>query len=288
MALELAFTDSAARPSGDPSSDGNAVSATAATAPDARRPIVILHGLFGSGSNWRSISRMLAARHRVLCVDLRNHGRSPWSEWMDYPSMAEDVGALIERLELAEPIVVGHSMGGKAAMALALTQPQRVGRLVVVDIAPVSYTDRFTPYIEAMRNAAAVQSASRSEVQRRLEERVHDSGITGFLMQNLVSRNDHFDWRVNLGVISAAMGVLSSFPGELLERRNDGPATFIHGERSDYVKERDHDLIRRLFPAARFSTIAQAGHWVHADQPAAFLDALAQAIGDGSVADVAG
>ena len=169
-------------------------------------PLVILHGLFGSGNNWRGIARGLAATHRVLTVDLRNHGASPWADTMGYFEMADDVQRLIEREGLRQPAVMGHSMGGKVAMALALLHPQCVGRLIVVDIAPVAYADRLSPFAEAMRGIDMLAAASRSEVQQRLAETVPDTGVVPFLMQNLVMRNAHLDWRINLAGIAASIG----------------------------------------------------------------------------------
>src|SRR5688572_31064710 len=145
-------------------------------------PVVILHGLFGSGSNWRQVARELATSHRVLAVDLRNHGASPWVETMSYLEMADDVLRLIERQRLSRPAVIGHSMGGKVAMALALMYPRQVGRLTVVDIAPVPYADRLSPFAEAMRAIDTLHAASREEVQQRLASLVPDAGVVPFLM----------------------------------------------------------------------------------------------------------
>ncbi|MBE7418460.1 MAG: alpha/beta fold hydrolase [Ideonella sp.] len=241
-------------------------------------PVVILHGLFGSSGNWRSVARSLSSRHRVLSVDLRNHGSSPWADSMDYLEMAEDVRVLIAREGLPSPSVVGHSMGGKTAMALALASPASVGNMVVVDIAPVPYADRFTPYVEAMRSIGAAATASRTEAQRRLSERLPDPNTAPFLMQNLVSRNDHFDWRLNLAAIGMSVPTLSAFPSALLGRRFTGPATLIHGSNSDYVAAADIEAFRPLFPALEVHTVEAAGHWVHAEQPQAFLAALQQAL----------
>jgi len=234
-------------------------------------PLLVLHGLFGSSGNWRGIARELAATHSVYSVDLRNHGASPWADSMDYLEMADDVLQLIERLGLDRPTVMGHSMGGKTAMALALRHSGRVGRLIVVDIAPVPYADTLTPFAEAMRSADVLAAASRAEVQRRLQQIVPDRGVVPFLMQNLVTRNDHFDWRLNLLGISAATPQLCAFPSALLGSRFTGPVTVIAGENSDYVAQRDGASFRPMFAQVEVEVIEDAGHWVHADQPAAFL-----------------
>ena len=241
-------------------------------------PLVILHGLFGSSGNWRGIARELAVTHSVFSVDLRNHGASPWADSMDYVEMADDVLQLIERLGLDRPTVMGHSMGGKTAMALALRHPRRVGRLIVVDIAPVPYADTLTPFAEAMRSVDVVAAASRAEVQRRLQLSVADRGVVPFLMQNLVTRNDHFDWRLNLMGISAAMPQLCTFTSVLLGARFTGPLKVIAGASSDYVAQRDGASFRPMFSDIEVDVIDNAGHWVHADQPAAFLASVRQAL----------
>jgi esterase len=242
-------------------------------------PLVILHGLFGSSGNWRGVARELAATHSVFSVDLRNHGASPWSESMDYLEMADDVLQLIERLRIERPTVMGHSMGGKVAMALALRHPAHVSRLIVVDIAPLSYADTLTPFAEAMRGADVFAAASRAEVQRRLQQAVPDGQVVPFLMQNLVTRNDHFDWRLNVLGISAAMSQLCSFPSALLGARFPGPLTVIAGERSDYVVQRDGQAFRPMFIDIEVEVVPGAGHWVHADEPPAFLASVRRSLG---------
>ena len=242
-------------------------------------PLVVLHGLFGSSGNWRGMARQLAQSHSVISVDLRNHGASPWADSMDYLEMADDVRQLIERLGLDRPSVMGHSMGGKTAMALALRYPAQVGRLIVVDIAPLSYADTLTPFAEAMRSADVLAAASRTEVQRRLQQAVPDRSAVPFLMQNLVTRNDHFDWRLNLLGISAAMPQLCAFPSALLGARFTGPVTVIAGKDSDYVTQHDGASFRPMFTDVGVEVIEGAGHWVHADQPAAFLASVRQALG---------
>ena len=241
-------------------------------------PLLVLHGLFGSGSNWRSIARHLAPTHSVHSVDLRNHGASPWADSMDYTEMADDVLQVMERLALKQPAVLGHSMGGKTAMALALRHPQRVSRLFVIDVAPVSYTDTLTPFAQAMRSVDVAAAASRAEVQRRLQRSVSDPSVVPFLMQNLVTHNGHFDWRINLMGISAAMPQLCSFPAELLGSRFDRPVTVIAGDNSAYVAQRDGAAFAPMFGQVEVEVIPDAGHWVHADQPAALLARVTRAL----------
>ena len=241
-------------------------------------PLLLIHGLYGSGSNWRRIAKALSSEHRVVSVDLRNHGASPWSATMSYAEMAGDVVALIDRLALDRPAVLGHSMGGKVAMTLALTDASRVGRLIVVDIAPVSYGDRFSSYNAAMRGIEALQAASRDEIRRTLLQTIAEERTVGFLMTNLVRRGEQFDWRINLAALTTSMSQISAFPAALEGLRYEGPATVIDGERSDYISAGDRPRFLAHFPHARFETIADAGHWLHADQPEAFIAAVRRAL----------
>jgi len=241
-------------------------------------PLLILHGLFGSGGNWRGVARELATHNRVYCVDLRNHGASPWADSMGYLEMADDVKRLIDREGLRRPAVIGHSMGGKTAMALALMYPESIGALVAVDIAPVSYADRLSPYVEAMRSIGTFAVASRAEAQRRLAATISDAGIAAFLMTNLVARNEHFDWRLNLTTIGASMSVLCDFPSQLAGLRFKRAMTAIVGGRSDYVKPPDKSLFEPLFSKVVVDEIVDAGHWLHAEQPTQFLAAARRAL----------
>lgn len=237
-------------------------------------PVIVLHGLFGSSRNWRGIARSLSAEHRVICVDLRNHGRSPWIGSMTYSEMAADVRALIRSEGLDRPVVIGHSMGGKTAMTLALESPESVGRLIVVDIAPVLYADSLTPYVQAMLSLNPRARADRADIMRQMLNRIPDAATVGFLMQNLIVRDDHFDWMVNLPVIGAAISELCAFPPELTTRQFDGPATLITGSLSDYVTPDGGAAFAEKFPQAQTIEIDGAGHWVHTDRPVGFLAAL--------------
>jgi len=240
--------------------------------------LIVLHGLYGSSGNWRTVGRALAATHTVHAVDLRNHGASPWADSMDYVEMAEDVKRLIERLGLQRAAVMGHSMGGKTAMALALRHPERVSRLIVVDIAPIPYADTLTPFAEAMKGANVLAAATRAEVQRRLAAHVPEPDVVPFLMQNLVTQNDHFDWRLNLMTISAAMPGLCSFPAALTALRYGGPTVVLAGAHSHYVLPRDASAYAPMFTQVRIEVVENAGHWVHADQPEAFVHRVKQAL----------
>ncbi len=242
-------------------------------------PLVILHGLYGSATNWRSLARRLAASAQVFSVDLRNHGRSPWADTMAYADMAADVARLIDAQGLDSPALMGHSMGGKVAMALALTQPHKLGRLLVVDIAPVSYPDRMSAYARAMQQVDLAHAATRSAIRSTLVGPVGDEGVTAFLMQNLVDRDGRFDWRVNLATILREMPAITGFPAELQALRFDGPCSAIAGARSSYIDPPQASVFAPMFPRMQVQVIEGAGHWVHADQPEAFFSAALAALG---------
>lgn len=231
-------------------------------------PVLLLHGLFGAGRNWGGIQKRLAQRHRVLAPDLRNHGESEHAARMDYAAMAEDVAELIARRGLAPAAVLGHSMGGKVAMALALGQPGMVARLVVADIAPVRYPPALRGYVAAMRALPLTPGLSRREADAALESAIPEAGIRAFLLQSLDFGGDAPAWKLGLAEIAASMPEIEDFP---LTGRYEGPTLVLAGERSTYIQPGHHALFRRLFPAARFAMVEQAGHWVHADNPHAFL-----------------
>jgi len=243
-------------------------------------PVVILHGLFGAGRNWTQFAQALAEDHRVYLPDARNHGASPWAESMSYVEMADDVRALIEREQLRRPFVIGHSMGGKTAMALALSHPEAVAGIAVIDIAPESYADQFSSYVSAMRSLDVAGAASRREIREALADSLSAEAPVDFLMQNLRRQNDRFDWRLNLMATGLCMRELCGFPEALRSARSDAPALFLHGAESDYVRPSSHAGIRALFPHAQIEAIAGAGHWVHADQPAALSCGLRDWLAD--------
>jgi esterase len=232
-------------------------------------PVILLHGLFGSAQNWGAIQRHLAARHRVLALDLRNHGASGRAAAMNYPAMAADIAETIQAMDAVPAAVIGHSMGGKAAMALALAEPTLVSRLVVVDIAPIAYPPAQRPYLAAMQALPLHSGLTRREADATLAPPIPEPGIRAFLLQNLRMQDDPPTWRLGLSEIEAAMPVIEAFPD--LPGRYDGPTLVIAGERSDYVRPESHPRFQALFPAARFATVPGAGHWVHAENPTGFL-----------------
>jgi esterase len=230
-------------------------------APGPVPPLLIVHGLFGSGRNWGVIARRLSDRGRVVVVDQRNHGDSPWSDRHDYPAMAGDLAEVIAA-QGAPMDVLGHSMGGKAAMVLALTRPGLVRKLVVADIAPVAYGHMQMHLIDAMRQVGA-DHASRAAAEAALAVHVEDPGVRSFLLQSLDLRERR--WKLNLDALAAHMDDILSFP--VVEGVFEGRALFLSGEASSYVLPEHRAVIRALFPHARFARIPGAGHWLHADRP---------------------
>ena len=239
-------------------------------------PVVILHGLLGSSSNWRSIARHLAERYRVFALDLPNHGESPHVDTMSYPAMAADVAGFLDEQRIASATLIGHSMGGKTAMRLALDAPERVDRLVAVDIAPTLSNHDHLPWLRAMETLDVGRVRRRGDADKLLAEAVPDAAMRQFLLQNLISTPGGFAWRVNLAAIESSLSALLDFPLDADTKAFDGPALFIRGAQSDYVSREDETAIRALFPRADVVTIEGAGHWVHAEQPARFLAALGE------------
>ena len=230
----------------------------------AQPPILIAHGLFGSARNWGVIAKRLSAARRVVAVDMRNHGDSPWHDAHDYPAMAADLAEVIAA-HGGQADVLGHSMGGKAAMMLALTRPAAVRRLVVADIAPVAYAHTQQPLIDAMRAVDLSAVATRGDADRQLAARVPEAGVRAFLLQSLdVTRGR---WRLNLDALERDMPRILGWPQ--VDGTFDGPALFLSGAASDYVQRAHRPGIKALFPNAKFAGIPGAGHWLHADRPRA-------------------
>jgi pimeloyl-ACP methyl ester carboxylesterase len=252
--------------------------------------VVFVHGLFGQGRNWTTIAKGLAADHRVTLLDLPNHGHSPWTERIDYLDMAELVATELERL--GEPVtLVGHSMGGKVAMQLALRRPELLRALVVVDIAPVEYplqggrTDDpdeeaspFAAFIAGMRAMDLERVATRDDADAALEAAVPSRMVRSFLLQSLVRDGVGADggwrWRLNLELLERDLGELRGFPDPPRGATFDGPVLWIAGAQSTYVLPDDRPRMDALFPATRLVKVKGAGHWVHSEQPEIFLETL--------------
>jgi pimeloyl-ACP methyl ester carboxylesterase len=232
-------------------------------------PVALLHGLFGMARNLGLVQRALASRHRVLALDMRNHGASPHAAAMDYRAMAADVLETLAHHGALPAALVGHSMGGKAAMMAALLHPAQVTRLLAADIAPVPYRHGNADIAGAMLRLDLPPGLTRAAADAALAAAVPDDTVRRFLLQNLVpGAQPH--WRIGLREIAAAVPALEGWespPGASYA----GPTVFVAGARSDYVRAEDRPAIRALFPAARFVTLKNAGHWLHADNPAGFV-----------------
>ena len=237
-------------------------------------PVIVLHGLFGTARNWAGIARHLARRHRVYVLDARNHGRSPRAATMDYEAMAEDVSRLIDREGLAPAALIGHSMGGKTAMTLALTEPRLVERLTVVDIAPVAYKTRHRELVAQLRGLGLSDVTRRSQVEARLKSLIDDARLIGFLAMCVEIGPDGGQWRFALDVIEAELERLSDFPATRPGTAYHGPTLFIAGGQSDYISPDHGEPIGWLFPQSRIHVIAEAGHWLHVQSREQFLSAL--------------
>lgn len=243
-----------------------------ATTPSDLPPLLIAHGLYGSARNWNVIAKRLSDTRNVLTVDMRNHGESPWMPSHTYPELAADLAEVIAAAG-GQADVVGHSMGGKASMMLALAHPEAVRRLVVADIAPVAYAHDQTQYITAMKAMDLTDLTTRAEADRRLAAFVPEAPLRAFFLQSLDLKAEGGPrWRLNLDVLAADMARIVGWPAPT--GQFDGPVLFLTGSESPYVKPEHRALIRPLFPNALFAKLAGAGHWLHADKPREFEDTL--------------
>ncbi len=249
---------------------------------DSGKPLLVLHGLFGSLGNWGWHSKQLAQHFAVVGVDLRNHGDSPHSDKLDYESMAGDVRQLIMELGLESCSIVGHSMGGKVAMQLALSYPDLVERLVVVDIAPVAYAEDADGHMNVLAAMDAVkldEVKSRTEAEETLKQYINEDAIRKFVLTNLV-RNDEgtFEWRINKNSIRENY---PSLRAELtMEKSFNKPVLFVKGSLSNYILPQHETSIKEMFPAASVKVIMEAGHWLHAEQPQALQKLLMKFLTD--------
>ncbi|KAF9901757.1 hypothetical protein EC991_005731 [Linnemannia zychae] len=239
------------------------------------QPIVVMHGLFGSKQNWKALSKAMAQRlnTRVLTVDLRNHGESGHSEEHDYANMANDVAHFLKEQELEKPIIIGHSMGGKVAMNLALKQTP-IDRMVVVDMAPVKVklSSEFPKYVESMKEIQNAQVRKQSEADTIMKKTVADLGVRQFLLTNLKrdTTGDGYSFRIPIETLGGSLEKLGQFDFVPGVDKFDGKVLFIRGIKSKYIQEKEMDAIRSYFPQARIESL-NTGHWVHAEKPEEFL-----------------
>jgi len=238
------------------------------------KPAVLLHGLFGSGKNLNGVARSLADQgYRVYLPDLRNHGRSPHTAEMSYPLMADDLYHFLQQHEIHQPLLIGHSMGGKVAMTAALQDEGCCERLVVMDIAPVDYAHSFNTIINSLKSLNPAAIKNRREADEKLAVTLQPAALRQFLLQNLIMVDGGYEWRMNLDDIQQHIAHISDFP-DLRGRQYRKPVLFLGGALSGYLAEEHEPVIRKYFPAASIEHIAGAGHWLHAEAPRATLAAI--------------
>jgi esterase len=235
-----------------------------------KQPIVILHGLFGSSDNWLTQAKLLSNDYRIFTVDQRNHGQSPHDDTWDYKAMVSDLNSFFEDHNIADAIVIGHSMGGKTAMNFALAHPDKVAKLIVVDISPRYYDLEHYTILEGLNAMNLAEITSRNEADAQLSQYVPEPDVRQFLLKNLQRKAEGgFSWKINLPVISknlSNIGVDLLYPGTF-----DKPTLFIRGRRSRYVPDSDWARIQEVFPSALLETM-ETGHWVQAEKPQEFVD----------------
>jgi len=232
-------------------------------------PLIILHGLFGSLENWRSMSRKLSSSFRVFSVDLRNHGGSPHSAEFTCVLMVQDLKEFMQQHSLGSALLLGHSMGGKVAMHFAVTHPGFVDKLVVVDIAPRAYPPVHNDIFTLLSSIPLERFLGRSEVRQELEKGISDSSVVEFLLKNLITvQSGKLRWRMNLAALHENYHEIIAAPE--WEGIFGKPTLFVRGENSDYIGPADHRSIKKYFPIAELATVAGAGHWVHAQAPDVF------------------
>ncbi len=233
------------------------------------RPLIILHGLFGSLDNWRTMSRRFSDRFQVFTVDMRNHGSSPHSAEFNCALMAADLGEFMQGRAIPQAHILGHSMGGRVAMQFAVEHPEHVDKLIVVDIAPRAYPPLHDDIFQVLSSIRLERFASRNEVRAEMEKGIGDRSVSEFLLKNLVvSETGELQWKMNLASLGTHYHEIISAPrwtGEF-----DRPALFIRGGNSDYIRPEDKGIISESFPRAEIATVPGAGHWVHAQSPDAF------------------
>lgn len=235
--------------------------------------IVILHGLFGSSDNWMSISKKLAENYTVWLLDQRNHGQSPHDNDFTYDAMAEDLDEFLKQHNISNPILLGHSMGGKVAMNYALKHQPELEKLVIADIAPKYYPPHHQQILAGLNSIDIQNVKSRGEIDKQLSEYIREMGVRAFLMKNIYRTEDgNYDWRINLPVITNQIENVGD--ENLGDYSYAGETLFIRGERSDYILDEDLDLIQKFFPNSHLDTVINAGHWLHAEQPVDFLNKI--------------
>ena len=233
-----------------------------------------MHGLYGSARNWGVISKRLSDEREIFAIDQRNHGDSQWCETQSYFDMAGDLQEFLEHF--GSMAVLGHSMGGKAAMVLSILKPSLVEKLVIADIAPVSYFHDNTQYIRAMKNVQLDKLATRTDAIIQLAESVPKPELRSFFAQSIDLKNKR--WKLNLDVLESEMEKIISFPQ--LSGKFEKVSLFLSGALSNYLQITHRPTIKKLFPKAKFAKIPNAGHWLHAEKPREFEAAVRTFLSD--------
>jgi esterase len=239
-------------------------------------PLIILHGLFGSSDNWFSHAKTFAQYFKVYLVDQRNHGQSPHSSDFNYKTLTVDLEDFLNEHSITQPIIIGHSMGGKAAMNFAVKNPDKLKSLIVVDIVPKSYPVHHDHILEGLKSIDLKSIQNRVEADKQLAQQVEEPGVRQFLLKNLSRSENGFEWKINLSGIEENIEVIGEgmqYPGSF-----NGPTLFVKGARSNYYKPGDEDAIRKIFPRVEFQTL-DTGHWVQAEKPKEFADAVLKFLG---------
>ncbi len=234
-------------------------------------PLLIIHGLFGSSRNWRTLSQQFASNFTVISVDLRNHGNSPHLNEMSYQLMGLDVIKLLDKLQISQTSVIGHSMGGKVAMKLCQLEPARINQLVVADIGPITYRHNYDDLIDAVLGLDLTSLRSRKQADTELTDSIPDPRIRMFLLQNLVVTENGFKWKINWKALKNNISQIIGFD-DISDWHIETPTLFIYGGQSNYLNTEVRKLIPDHFTQASFSCIEKAGHWLHAEQPQMFYD----------------
>ena len=233
-------------------------------------PLIILHGLFGTLDNWQTVAKQLAKRYMVFIVDQRNHGRSPHVDEINYPAMADDLKVFMEEQWIYKANILGHSMGGKTAMQLALTYPEMLKKLIVVDIAPKDYVGNHQVIFDALFSLDLKNIKNRKHADELLQKTIKDFSIRQFLLKNLsLNKAGTYQWKMNLPVIYKDYSKILN--NVIVDEAVDVPTLFIKGAKSDYIQKEDFNFIKTIFPSAQLAVIEGAGHWVHAEKPKALI-----------------
>ena len=242
------------------------------------KPLIIMHGLFGTFLNWNNQIKALSNDYQVIAVDMRNHGKSPHCDDIDYSLMASDIVELMSHLGLSKAHILGHSMGGKVAMQLALNHPDLIEKLIIVDIAPVQYSAHHDDVFKGLFAIDLKNLKSRGEADQTLSEYVDDAAVRAFLLTNLYrTENKEFGWRMNLQALYDGYDNISAAPAGTLYSQ---PVLFIKGANSDYMVPEYRDAVLKLFPNADYKVIKNAGHWPHAEKPAEFTKLIVEYLAD--------